>query len=388
MLNTRVLPVGLVVLAFYSLFVFNGLRTHHFNPATFVLPDANHVDPSKAPRELTLVPGMSGYDGQFYYRLALTPFTSQREAMGIALDKPPAYRHQRILYPLIVHIVSLGKPHIAIWAMIGVNLAALFGVALLGARLAQSCNLSPWWGLAMAGYPGFVISLSRDLAEIVAAFFVLGGLLALRNKKGLLAGIAFALAVLTRETTVLIPASVAAVEGWRWLTTRRTESSVSLAAWWLPLCTFVAVQLILTLVWGTVPISGGGAVNVLVPFGGFVTAIQSNLQQLSFVTKVWLFERLFALLFAVIVLWPEKHSPGGEYLAHERLAFVGYLLLASILEPIVWAEDRGFLRALTEFYLLGMLSLFTSRAQHRWIATVVWATILYMTFKVGGFWQY
>ena len=38
-----------------------------------------------------------GYDGQFFYRLALRPWTQTRTEFGITFDEP-AYRQQRLVY--------------------------------------------------------------------------------------------------------------------------------------------------------------------------------------------------------------------------------------------------------------------------------------------------
>ena len=44
-------------------------------------------------------PNAAGYDGQFYYRLALDPFNWNKTAFGITMDQ--SYRYTRIGYPAL-----------------------------------------------------------------------------------------------------------------------------------------------------------------------------------------------------------------------------------------------------------------------------------------------
>ena len=65
------------------------------------------------------------------------------------------------------------------------------------------------WGLAFAAYFGLVISVGRDTAEPLAEACMLGGLLAYRRSKPVLATVLFALGAITRETILLAPAAIA-----------------------------------------------------------------------------------------------------------------------------------------------------------------------------------
>lgn len=80
------------------------------------------VQVAAAPAGLLVTHG-PGYDGQFFYRLALRPWTHQRTEFGITLDQP-AYRQQRIVYPLLTFILARGAPPATAWALLGCNLAA------------------------------------------------------------------------------------------------------------------------------------------------------------------------------------------------------------------------------------------------------------------------
>ena len=107
---------------------------------------------------------------------ALNPFTSEELEFGIRLDAP-SRRQQRLLYPILVWILSVGNPTGVPALLILVNLAGLGMIGWIGARLALQMGRHALWGLLFSFYPGFLVSLSRDLSEIVASTLLLLGIL-------------------------------------------------------------------------------------------------------------------------------------------------------------------------------------------------------------------
>jgi hypothetical protein len=73
----------------------------------------------------------SGYDGQFYYRLALNPANLHRSAYGIRFDNP--YRVQRITYSVLAFVAAAGQMAAVPDALVAVNVLGLAVLALLGA---------------------------------------------------------------------------------------------------------------------------------------------------------------------------------------------------------------------------------------------------------------
>ena len=61
-----------------------------------------------------------GYDGQFAYWIARDPTPA---VTGAYLDVP-AYRYQRILYPLLAWALAAGQAALVPWTLVAVNLAA------------------------------------------------------------------------------------------------------------------------------------------------------------------------------------------------------------------------------------------------------------------------
>lgn len=142
----------------------------------------------------------SGYDGQFSYYIALDPSKAR-----YYIDAP-SYRYQRILYPMLARFTALERASAVPWTMLILNwLAVAGGVVALGAWLARK-GISCWFALIYGLFPGMFIALQRDLTEPLAY-----GLVALAiylfdfgGRRGLLwSGLAFGLAALARETTLV-----------------------------------------------------------------------------------------------------------------------------------------------------------------------------------------
>jgi len=175
-----------IVVIVYAVFLHLQLSKSNYDFSAFVNAGDFFVNPAIAPDNLRVTRNSYGYDGQFYYRLALTPFTSDRSDLGITLDVP-AYRQQRIVYPLLVRGLSLGQPALIPISLLIINVLALCAIAWLGSKYAQISLLHATWGLAFALYPGFLLTLSCDTVEIVEICFLLGSVVCLRQNRQFLA---------------------------------------------------------------------------------------------------------------------------------------------------------------------------------------------------------
>jgi hypothetical protein len=179
------LIVLLIVMVAYLLFIVARLANSEGDPSYFVYAGRTFTDPAAVPQGLRVYPlfRRDGYDGQFYYRLALNPFTTERTDFGITIDNP-AYRHQRIFYPLLTWMLSLGgRPTLVPITLIAVNFFALCAIGWIGAAYMRLLKQHALWGTAFAFSPNFLYSLSLDLTEILATCLVLAGLLAIRREK-------------------------------------------------------------------------------------------------------------------------------------------------------------------------------------------------------------
>ena len=144
----------------------------------------------------------SGYDGQFYYYIALDPL----HALPY-VDKPTV-RFGRIGYPMLAHVLSLGQAHLVPYAMLAINFLALGGLTLAAAAWLRRRKVSIWFSLIPGLFPGFLLALRYDLTDPLAyALAAFGIYLFDYGGKNRLtwAAIVFALATLTRETTTVFP---------------------------------------------------------------------------------------------------------------------------------------------------------------------------------------
>jgi hypothetical protein len=141
----------------------------------------------------------AGYDGQFYYQIARDPLHA-----APFLDQP-AYRYQRIVYPLLVAALSAGQEGLIPYMLLLVNFVSLVLGTEVVARLLIKKSLSPWYSLAFGLYFGQAASFLCDLTEPLTYCLVCLGLLLLLQKRPTFAAIIWGLAVLSRETAILFP---------------------------------------------------------------------------------------------------------------------------------------------------------------------------------------
>src|SRR5947209_4849698 len=180
-----------VVACLYVLFIGLDVFLNKHNALYYV-----HIGPRFALHQPRAAPG---YDGQFYYQIARHPLHATP-----FLDHP-AYRYQRIVYPLLVAVLSLRQEHLIPYVLLLVNfLAIVLGTELL-ARLMSEWRLSPWFSLAFGLYFGQATAFIFDTAEPLTYLFVCLGLFLLIRQRATPAALSMGIAVLSRETAVLFP---------------------------------------------------------------------------------------------------------------------------------------------------------------------------------------
>jgi len=321
---------------------------------------AGHVYTHRAqlPRGLLLVPS-AGYDGQFFYRLALDPANWHATAFGITMDQ--TYRYTRIGYPILAWIFSLGQHQLVPVMLVVVNLLGVAAMAVLGGMFARDAGRHALWGLAFVAYFGLVISVGRDTAEPVAEACMLGGLLAYRRggtRMYLLATALFAYGAITRETILFAPAAIA-VTRLIAIVRRRANPGLADLTWLGPAVAFGLVELAVQVaVKGEFPVLANSSRNLTLPFTALVDALKYNAAHLntahlSPIDIVMLEYATLAIfiLAGFAVLWITS-APG-----HERLAFVFFVLQLGLLSSQIWTSTFGEGRSLIEPYLMALVLL-------------------------------
>ena len=321
----------------------------------FIMAGHTYTNPAQLPRGVLRVP-YQGYDGQFYYRLALDPADWSKTAFGITMDQ--SYRYTRLGYPVLAWLGSFGQHQLVPVVLVAINLLGVAAVATLGGMFARESGRHALWGLAFAAYFGLVISVGRDTAEPLAEACMLGGLLAYRRARPVLAAVAFAYGAITRETILFAPAAIALI----WLIAiarRRVRPGVADLAWVVPAAVYGVVELAVHLaVKGEFPLLANGGRNLAVPFTAMVDALRSDLHHIDTahlgVIDIALLEyaTLAVFIFAGLAVLFVTTAP-----VHERVAFVFFVLQLGLLSDQIWTSTFGDARSLIEPYLLALILL-------------------------------
>ena len=303
--------------------------------------------------------GSQGYDGQFAYYIARDP------SGGWRYCDVPAYRYQRILYPLLARALALGRPEGVGWTLIALNVAALAGGTYCTERLLSAAGVSRWYALPYGLYGGLVAGLRLDLTEPLASGLVQAGLWAWQARWGGGAGssnqeaaasgrsasrgvgrwslrfgppVLLALAVLAKETALI---AVAGLLLYLALEHRWREAAALGAGAVLP---FAAWQCVLWIWLGSPGVGAGGAMAT--PFEWFPFAGLLRVATVSW-PAFWLLLAVEGPLFVLPTIWASVVSVRDLWRAR-RHPWVTVLLAQAATLPFLpfstWREPLAMAR--------------------------------------------
>jgi hypothetical protein len=316
-----------------------------------------NISRSSLPRGIAVV-ARGGYDGQFYYGMALDPANFARTAFGIRLDT--FSRLERIGYPTIAWLLAGGRRSLVPATPIITNAIALGTLGLGGGLLARDSGRHAMWGLVLAGYWGYLWSTGRDLTEITAVAFLVLGLYFYRKDRPRLGGALMLSAVLSKETAVYVVLVIALTRLVRLMmrSDPRPLGSIDVA-WGLPLFPFSSWQFAVFAGTGTLPLTASGQANLGQPFVGLVDGLRHFLSDPLHVSSLLRLGEFAALAILVIAAATSIRSSSAPL--HERLAWVAVVLLTICVAPSIWLGEVGF-RSLDDVYLFSWIILLgTSR---------------------------
>ncbi|HNB50603.1 MAG TPA: hypothetical protein PK530_01600 [Anaerolineales bacterium] len=250
-----------------------------------------------------------GYDGQFAYFIALDPNPAHLTGK---LDIP-AYRYQRILYPLTARLLGLGQAALIPWTLVLVNVLAHVGATALLEQWLIAQKISRWYALIYAFWAG-LIPLKSDLTEplcyalIVAAFWVQQkGAQRLVNQ--VWAAMLTGLALFAKEAALFFLAAQVASAVFQ----RDGKRATLFAA---PLLPFIAFQLYLYRTFGTIGLTSGGFMATgfeFIPYMGLWRIAEVSM--VVFIVFCVLFlpmlvlPNLWGIVASVKRLWTRDFSP-------------------------------------------------------------------------------
>lgn len=348
---------GLIALVAALAFVLARWQTWAKGDITrFILVGRHFATLSQLPRGVAVAPTY-GYDGQFFYRLALNPVNFSHIAYGIRVDKP--YRYMRIGYPWLTWLASFGQHVLVPVMLVVINIVAIGAIGYLGGMFARQGGRHALAGLVLPAYFGLLTSLSRDTAEPLAAACLLGGLLAIRARRPVLAGLLLAYGALTRESVMVAVAAVAIVDFIGVIRRRRSvRPGRDDLAWALPTAVFVAWEVVVKVAVGRFPLLVDANGNTGSPFITPLKAVEHNLTHINLhhfeQYDLWFLELAIVVLLAVAALVSLRSTNAP---AHERLALVLYMIEICVVSPSTWYSLDADLRSFIEVYLLAAIIL-------------------------------
>jgi hypothetical protein len=326
----------------------------HGNISRFIMVGMHFATPAQVPAGVPVAPTY-GYDGQFFYRLALNPLNLSKTAYGIRMDR--SYRYMRIGYPTLTWLFSFGQHFLVPAVLVAVNIAAIGAIGYLGGVFARDGGRHALAGLLLPGYFGLITSLSRDTAEPLAAACLLAGLLAVRARRPVLAALLLAYGALTRETVMVAVAAIAITRVIGVLRRSQRPGRDDLV-WAVPTGVFVAWQVVVKAVTGSIPLLADGGRNAGAPFIAPFQAFKSNLAHINTGRfdqyDLWFLEIAILALFTIAALASLRSTSAP---VHERLAFVLYLIEICVVTPSTWGSLDADLRSFIEVYLLAVIIL-------------------------------
>jgi hypothetical protein len=244
--------------------------------------------------------GEEGYDGQFAYFIALDP----RPAAVVAHLDVPAYRYQRLLYPLLARALALGQPGVIPWTLVLLNVAAHVAGTLMVERLLVLHGASRWYALTYGLWAGLLLAVRLDLNEPLCYALVAAGLLAHQRGRIWLSASCLGLALFAKETALLFWVALLVSEA----ITRRPGSWRG-AVWLAAAAPFGLFQLLLLRWFGAPGLASGGYLATpfeFIPLMGLWRIGAVSLAALA----------LFLVIFGPLMVFP---SLAGLVLAARRL---------------------------------------------------------------------
>jgi hypothetical protein len=337
-----------------SMFIMSGSNNKYSHPAQ-MFPKISHVS-------------STGYDGQFYYRFAFNPFNWNPDAYGITVDHN--YRYTRIGYSLVAYIISLGgHGRLLPTVLVVVNLICVGAMAYLGAKFARESGRHALWGLLFVAYFGLTISVGRDTSEPLADALMLGGLLAYRHSRYVLAAVLVAYAVFTNEPILVLAVAIALARLYQfWL--KRAKPGPADLIWVLPGAVYVLLQIAEKLVVkGKASGAADATANLTLPFKALVPGVYRDIK---YSIDSWTHPNFFdgydynliifiALLVIIVAAFAVIRSSAAPL--HEKAAFVGFVLVEMVLASgQFWDATFGDGRTFIDVFLLAVIVLLATPA--------------------------
>jgi hypothetical protein len=203
-------PPFVRILGFAAVLVFLGLVARFWHPVYRFTSLVQFDDsafavriPALREQPVFVYHETGGYDGLYYAQIAFDPALRDVPSLAPAMDNL-SYRARRILPSALAWLLGAGQPRFILTVYSLLNVAAWLVLAAILWRLLAVADLRGWTAWAGVLFSaGALASVRLALTDLIALTFLAGGLLAGERARPRGAIGALALAVLSRETSVL-----------------------------------------------------------------------------------------------------------------------------------------------------------------------------------------
>jgi hypothetical protein len=347
------------VIAFITIILFIVARwvVVGYDFSAFFAAGTDFVDASKTPMPVVVQPGQ-GYDGQFFYRLALNPFDFSPEKYGVQFDFP-SYRSQRIVYPLLAWLFSFGgHPRLVPFALVLVNILSFAGTFFFVQRITNKLTGNSMLALYPLVVFGLYMSVAKDLSEVTELMFFTGTIWYLLNASWKSFAIFASLTLLTRETAVV---ALAPLSLWLFfqMHTNRTLKTFYLL---IPFIVLIVWKYYVNVLTNT-SLATEGSKNMNFPFTGIYPGFMANFDFSTTKNSIqflfWVAYFGWQLWFLKIILLTILKNFGAqiELIKPLSVIYVSWLLFAICLSPAIYCDDWSFVRVFSLWNMTGFLIL-------------------------------
>ena len=328
----------------------------------FIVAGDQIIDPLEHPYDIVIQENSVGYDGQYFYAIALKPDIKKGELGFISTGG--AYRKQRIIYPILSKVLALNKPRLIPFALVLTNILLFLLGLLLLQKIFEELDISLNSIYLFLFLPGIYVAMTRDLAEIAEWTFLLATILSLLRKHILGFAIAGSLAILSREVTLLIVGIGAFCLFIDILRSKNHDRFIiKIAGISIPILVFFAWQLVIS---HNSNLQDNN--HLTLPFVGMIQGFQNsydiahaNTEITSPIRRIYfiLFYGMFAHAFWVIGLGAKSAFKNcfhkDLFLRFLSWSWLTWGLLAVLLNHKIYESELSFGRVLIGFQLISLL---------------------------------
>lgn len=324
------LPIVIALLAVHAIVMYS-IKPYEYNLSSMIRISQNEKEgvAKEYFQKGMVIFDEGGYDGQFYYYVAMDPFLEKGYFKN-------AYRQQRILYPLMARLLAFGKENLLPYTFYIVNLAALAAGMYFFILILRQYSLSPMWSLFYGLSPPSIMTIQYDLPSPVSICLIIAAVYFYISRNIFLATVFMSFSFLAREDSivVLLPLLV-----WDYQCNRRFKRIILLSSCLIP---FFLWQLFVAVKLGDAPMATSAEVVSFIPFSGIIGYIKTiefgDFKQISRQFSTLLIFSYFAILSVIIV----KKLLNLRHLFY--YVVTAYCLLAIFTLPSQWNNYGGLLR--------------------------------------------